>query len=186
MAAIGDIFVLVIYAFAALDILLPRDFYFFSLIAICILILLTHAAISLFPPMFFASAALVPKYRNTLLPPALAAQYLDEIEKALSEEELFKDPSLTLESFGSHLNIPPHHISQVINANYAVNFPQHINNYRLRHAQQLLSRADGTMNILQIAYESGFNSKSSFNTIFKKTTGLSPREYRRAHEKKFQ
>jgi len=181
-----SMFAFAIYVFAALDFLLPRDFYFFCLVTICLMILFVHTAMMRYPSVFFESAAPARKYRTTLLQPAIAAEYLEQIEMALAEEELFKDPSLTLESFGRHLHIPPHHISQVINSNYAVNFSQHVNTYRLRHAQQLLSRTDGTMNILHIAYESGFNSKSAFNTFFKKETGLPPREYRRLHGNNFQ
>ena len=69
------------------------------------------------------------------------------------------------------------YLSHVINASFNQNFRDFINSYRIEESKSRLVQDD--MNILNIAYEVGFNSKSAFNTAFKKFTGMTPKEYRK-------
>ncbi|TEB41605.1 AraC family transcriptional regulator, partial [Flavobacterium circumlabens] len=72
--------------------------------------------------------------------------------------------------------------SFVINELYGDNFYNFINKYRIEKAKSLLlSEKYNQLNILGIAYESGFNSKTTFNTTFKKNTGFSPTEFVKLH-----
>lgn len=87
--------------------------------------------------------------------------------------------SITLPEMARRLSIPRHHLSQVINESFNLNFNDLINKYRIDEALVMLQDGDhqnGT--ILEIAYEVGFNSKSTFNTAFKKHTGITPKEYK--------
>jgi AraC-like DNA-binding protein len=68
----------------------------------------------------------------------------------------------------------------VINLCFHQNFSDFVNLLRIEEAKSLLVRDGGKKNILDILLEAGFNSKSSFNTIFKEKTGMSPSQYRRS------
>lgn len=71
--------------------------------------------------------------------------------------------------------------SYTINAGYQLNFSQFVNQYRVEKAKELLLNNHQNYTVLAIAYESGFNSKTAFNTTFKKICGLTPTEFTKAH-----
>src|SRR5690606_41905073 len=72
-----------------------------------------------------------------------------------------------------------HHLSQVINVSQERSFFDFINRYRIDHAKGLLSDPARAGNILEIALASGFNSKASFNRVFKKETGMTPSAFKK-------
>ena len=87
---------------------------------------------------------------------------------------------MTLEQLAGQLSIRPKMLSQVINESLQQNFFDFINRYRIEAAKKLLTNpADKKITVLEVLYEVGFNSKSSFNTIFKKHTGLTPSEFKK-------
>ena len=107
-----------------------------------------------------------------------------EIEKkvtqVLAEEKLYLDPELTLDDLASAVGMGPRLVSQVINEKMGKHFFDLINTYRIKEAQRVLEEnKDPKKTILEIMYEVGFNSKSSFNTQFKKITGRTPTEFAR-------
>ena len=76
--------------------------------------------------------------------------------------------------------ISPYHISQVFNDCFNKNFYDFINLYRIEESKKLLRNPkNNEKTILEILYEAGFNSKSTFNALFKKHTGVTPTEYRK-------
>ena len=89
-----------------------------------------------------------------------------------------RNPEITLKELADSLGMHPNHISQIINEKLNQNFYDFINNYRIKEAERLLT-SGSDLNILEIAFESGFKSKSTFNTAFKKHTGLTPTEYKK-------
>ena len=94
----------------------------------------------------------------------------------------FLDSELTLEQLASQLNIKPRVLSQVINESLKIIFFDFINQFRIKAARRLLTNPkDKKITILEVLYEVGFNSKSSFNTVFKKYTGLTPVEFKKKH-----
>jgi len=73
----------------------------------------------------------------------------------------------------------PHHLSYIINREWELNFNELLNVYRVNKAKQLLlSPTNETATMFAIAIDSGFNSESSFYTVFKKITGLSPKKFK--------
>ncbi|MDX1629012.1 MAG: helix-turn-helix domain-containing protein, partial [Fulvivirga sp.] len=66
-----------------------------------------------------------------------------------------------------------------INGSLKQNFYEYINSWRIAHAKRLMASDDDQLTILEILYQSGFNSKSSFNAFFKKSEGLTPTQYRK-------
>jgi AraC-like DNA-binding protein len=88
-------------------------------------------------------------------------------------------PELTLDQLASQLSLKPRVLSQTINEGLNQTFFDFINRYRIKEATRLLTNpVDKKITILEVLYEVGFNSKSSFNTLFKKYTGLTPTEFR--------
>src|SRR5439155_27331821 len=87
---------------------------------------------------------------------------------------------LSLPKLAAKLALPTHHLSQIINARLNQNFFDFINSYRVEEAKQmLLDPAKKHYSLLVISEEVGFNSKSAFNTAFKKQTSLTPSEFRK-------
>ncbi|MEY8760693.1 helix-turn-helix domain-containing protein [Chryseobacterium tongliaoense] len=103
-----------------------------------------------------------------------------ELEKLMESEEPYLDSELNLIKLSELLSVSTHHLSYVINSGFQKNFFQFVNEYRIQHAKHLLKDNNSNkLSILGIAYESGFNSKTSFNTTFKKLTGKTPSEFKK-------
>lgn len=104
-----------------------------------------------------------------------------EINTLMQNEKPYLNSELNLINLSDLLNISPHILSYVINTGYNVNFPQFVNKYRVENAKRLLLDKEKSkqLSMLGIAYESGFNSKTVFNTAFKKITGQTPSEYKK-------
>lgn len=106
-----------------------------------------------------------------------------EIEAAMEREKPYLQPDITLDILAERLSMSARDLSMVINRHFGVNFYEFINRYRVGEACRLLrSSAARDKTITDIYLEVGFNSKSVFNTFFKKTVGMTPSQYRRAEE----
>jgi len=112
----------------------------------------------------------------------ISDEELIKIKKHLEEimviQKPYLDSELNLIRLSELLAISTHHLSYVINTGFKKNFFQYINEYRIHYAKKLLKDPQSKLSILGIAYESGFNSKTSFNTTFKKLTDQTPSEYK--------
>lgn len=96
----------------------------------------------------------------------------------MTKEEIFRDPDLNLRVLAGKMHVLPNKLSHYINFSENANFREYLNTFRLHSVlRELVSRPDAS--ILEIAFDNGFNSKSSFNPIFIRKIGISPREYRR-------
>ncbi len=96
----------------------------------------------------------------------------------MDESKPYLNPELTLGDLARELNVGRNTLSQAINSSIGENFYNFVNKYRVEEVKRYLSdKKNRSFTILSLAYEAGFNSKSSFNNIFKKFTGLSPTEY---------
>jgi AraC-like DNA-binding protein len=101
-------------------------------------------------------------------------QIMDYLEKTKS----YKDPDLTIQSLSDAIAVSNNKISQVLNITLGVNFYNLINRYRIEEAKEIFNKERGNrIKILNVGFSVGFNSKSTFNSAFKKHTGLSPSEY---------
>lgn len=121
------------------------------------------------------------KYEKSRMDEDVCEQYFLELEELMNEKKPYKNPELTLPELASELSVSRNVLSQVINSRDGeMNFYSYINSYRLRDAENMLSDTKmENRNILDIAYEAGFKSKTSFNTFFKKETGMTPSQYRK-------
>jgi AraC-like DNA-binding protein len=87
-----------------------------------------------------------------------------------------------IQDLAAELSLHARYLSQVINETLYQNFFDFINDYRIKEAQnQLLDQHNGHKTVLEILYDVGFNTKSTFNYVFKKKTGLIPTQYRKQH-----
>jgi len=91
----------------------------------------------------------------------------------------YLDRDLNIQELSVMTKIPRHHITQILNEKHRKNFFTFINEYRVKEVIERFSEPKyRNYNILSIALDSGFNSKATFNSIFKNMTGLTPSEYR--------
>jgi len=104
------------------------------------------------------------------------SRLLERLDQGLRVEKLFKREGLSLAELARHVGTTPHQLSEICNVHLKTSFPKLLAYHRVLEAQALMP--DRELNILQIAFESGFASKSSFNIEFKRVTGMTPREYR--------
>lgn len=103
-----------------------------------------------------------------------------QLEELMNSEKPYLDSELNLIKLAEQLSVSTHHLSYVINKGFQKNFFQYVNEYRIEYAKKLLKdNSNNKLSILGIAYESGFNSKTSFNTTFKKLTDQTPSEFKK-------
>lgn len=117
---------------------------------------------------------------KTKAPSQRDAEIVQAIKIALEEDKVFLNPTLNIQELSRKLSLPQQEISQVINTHFHKKFRDLINEYRVEEVKKMLhSEKMSHMSILGVALECGFNSEATFYRIFKKNTGLSPKEYRR-------
>jgi AraC-like DNA-binding protein len=122
------------------------------------------------------------KYRKSGLDPARAAEIEQTLLATMQEQQPQEDPDLTLQQLADRLGVSPHNLSEVINARLGASFHDFVNGYRVEEAKRrLLDPKLAHQTVLAVALESGFRSKSTFNKIFKRFTGVTPSQYRRDH-----
>tara|TARA_B100000900_G_scaffold244300_1_gene207707 strand:+ start:5644 stop:6417 length:774 start_codon:yes stop_codon:yes gene_type:complete len=107
---------------------------------------------------------------------------LQSLKTVMEVDEAFLDPDLSLPKLAERLNTSVNHVSQAINAGHSMSFFDYINRFRVAEAAKLLRQKECQFPaILDVALSVGFNSTSTFYTAFKKATGQTPAQYRRAH-----
>lgn len=108
----------------------------------------------------------------------------NKLDEAMQREKPFLNPKLTLSELAKITEHNPRDLSRVINEQYKMNFYEFINSYRIGQFKKLVKEeSHKNFTILSLALESGFNSKATFNSAFKKMTGQTPSEYIK-HSKK--
>ena len=118
------------------------------------------------------------KYKKSLLNKELLKQYKQQLEVLMADEKPYLDPNLTLRGLAKTMEIPSNHLSQLLNEGFDKNFAEYINSYRLEtFKSKAADPKQQHLTILALAYDSGFNSKTVFNTFFKKMMGKTPKAY---------
>jgi AraC-like DNA-binding protein len=126
-----------------------------------------------------ARAPLAPKYERSVLPETEAKGILVGLRKAMDVEKVYLNPDLSLSDFARHLGTGRNQLSFVINDKVGKSFYDFINEYRVNEVMKLLKEPGRRgEKLLSIAFDAGFNSKPSFNSVFKKVTGITPSAYR--------
>jgi AraC-like DNA-binding protein len=117
------------------------------------------------------------KYKSSAVTAEQQKNILDKLAEIMKREKPFLRPDFSLPDLAQKLNVSVHTLSQVINAGMGKSFHEMTAQYRVEEAKQLL-KEQMNIKVEEIAEQVGYNSKSSFNTAFKKITGKTPSEYR--------
>jgi len=113
-------------------------------------------------------------------------EMIEKLDDLMSRVKLYRDPDLHLDGLADSMGISIRSLSALINGHYEQNFYDFVNDYRVKDAQRQLEDPGAKGKTIQrILEDAGFNSKSTFNTYFKKVTGKTPSEYRKAAYSEF-
>lgn len=119
------------------------------------------------------------KYGTTPLTKEKTLSYLRKIAFAMEHDKLFLQRDLSLQKLADHINIPSKYVSQLVNEELNLTFAQYLAKFRLEEVKRNLTNPEKQhLTIYGIAQEAGFSSSSSFNHIFKKGVGLTPKQFR--------
>ena len=125
-----------------------------------------------------SSFSKTPEYRKSGLKAEDATSLHQQLLTLMTTEKPYLEPKLSLAQLAEMLGVLPNHLSQIINQYEEKNFYDFVNSYRVQEfIVRAQSESNKNLNLLGIAYGSGFNSKSSFNQVFKKIMGETPSAY---------
>lgn len=120
-----------------------------------------------------------PRYAKSGMDPVAAREYTEALLHLMDTGKPYRKGNLTLQDLSDALSISSHNLTEVINTQLGQNFYDFVNGYRVREVQERLADPHfDHLTILAIALEAGFNSKSSFNAVFKKHAKMTPSQYR--------
>ncbi len=121
------------------------------------------------------------KYRKSSLSEANKEEILKKIKREMEQGSYFTNSLASLAGLARQINESPHHVSQVINEKMNRNFFEMLASYRVEHAKKLIRQdKQGKITVEELAELVGYNSKSSFNSAFKKYSSKTPSEYRKS------
>lgn len=110
-------------------------------------------------------------------------QYFKKLEALCVHERIYLNNTLNREQVAEMLGLSPGYISQIVNTITGDNFSTYINRYRVEAVKAMITNAEfDNYSLLAIGLESGFSSKTTFHTAFKKLTGMTPNMYRKTHK----
>ncbi len=123
------------------------------------------------------------KYKNPRLTAKERIKVRNMLEDYFSKEKPYLNSELTINNLSEKLQLTRHALTEVLNTEIGKNFYQFVNEYRTNEVKEMLSDSEYTnYSIDAIGYECGFNSKSSFYSVFKKTTDMTPAQYKKSLE----
>jgi AraC-like DNA-binding protein len=124
-------------------------------------------------------------YKKSGLNKEEALLIVNKLKSSMQSEQLYLESELDMSSLADKVEVSTHKLSQVINEYLNKNFFDFVNEYRIEKVKYLLSDPDNNhFKIISLAYDSGFNSKSTFYTLFKKLEGITPAQYRQKNQLK--
>ncbi|QBY04121.1 AraC family transcriptional regulator [Thalassotalea sp. HSM 43] len=111
---------------------------------------------------------------------AFKPDYINRIESLMRSNKPYLNSDISIESLAEQLQMSSKELSMTVNRHFQLNFYEFINMYRIEEAKNILITHPDTA-ITEVIYQVGFNSKSVFNTAFKKSVGMTPSRYRKSH-----
>ena len=160
------------------------DYIFYSLIILFIFYLgyfgIRHQDMFTHNSQTVSAGPLEAKYKKSGLKQDALQELHQKLVQHMANEKPYLDPKLTLSGLAHLFSVSPNQLSQVINQQENVNFHDFVNKYRVEEFLALAAKPSN-FSLLGNALDSGFNSKSSFNSIFKKQKGMTPSQYLASH-----
>ncbi|AEM69874.1 transcriptional regulator, AraC family [Allomuricauda ruestringensis DSM 13258] len=129
-----------------------------------------------FSGLYAYTNRLFPKYIKSGLTDSLSQELKKNLSDLFLKDKLYRKNDINLDMVAEKLDTTRHNASQLINEHFNMSFREFVNSYRIQEAKELLEK-ENELNIIDIAYEVGYNNKVSFNKAFKKDTRLTPSEY---------
>lgn len=119
------------------------------------------------------------RYKKSGLSDEGLKQFQAQLQSLMEQELLYLEEKLTLAGLAQRLELSTNHLSQVINSQFKMSFNDYINSYRVAYAKSLIEQQchHKNLSILDIAFESGFGSSSTFYLAFQKSNQTSPLQY---------
>ena len=110
-------------------------------------------------------------------------EFLSSITNLMTTEQLYRDPQLSLKALSVKSGLPEKQITSLLNIKLKKNFYTFVNEFRVREVKEKLSDpSNDHLKILSLAFDAGFNSKATFNRIFKEFEGVTPQECKQARK----
>ena len=157
----------------SLQIFLGLTTYYANLILVCFLLFFSAANISSVKKVKDQSKTSYANYQAD-------DEYVSRILKFMDDEKPYLKSNITLDALSESIDVPARELTAVLNGHFKMNFYEFINNYRIKEAKEILAAGSNQQKtISDIFLAVGFNSKSVFNTFFKKNVGLTPSEFRK-------
>ena len=167
----------------------PNPFLYQSQIIAMSLMVLYVAYMAQVQPAVFSKEVLLSdnsffsKYQKSGLTKSLSEELKQNLISLLVTQKIYKDNSINLEKLSNVLDTSRHNTSQIINEQFNMNFFELINKFRVDEAISLLKENKlNSLQIIDIAYEVGYNNKVTFNKAFKKETSLTPSQFLKSIE----
>ena len=146
-------------------------------ISLCISYLIGRLYPTYFQNLQIATEKTMQRYARTLLSGADLELVQSRLNQAMEISCIYRDEELTLSSLADELELSPHQLSEYLNNNLGKSFSKFVNEFRTKEACTLLLQKP-YRSILDIGFEVGFRSKTSFHRVFMQNTGLTPSEFR--------
>ncbi|MCZ6594140.1 MAG: helix-turn-helix transcriptional regulator [Bacteroidetes bacterium] len=169
-----------IYGFIIIKIIPKSEFlYNLQIVAMASMVLYIGYKSYLLPSLFTSGFARPKhKYIKSGLTPSFSSELKTQLKHLMEVEEMYLQNDISLAIISERLGTTRHNTSQVINEHFGLNFFELINKYRIEAAQEILKNdKKKNLNIIDVAYEVGFNNKVTFNKSFRKQLSVTPSQY---------
>jgi len=173
------IFVYCLFGLTMLEVIKSGSLQHMQVIAVALMVIYIGYKTYMSPDLF-TQAFSVPKkkYVKSGLTPSFSEELRDQLMHLMEGEKVYRQNDISLEKVSHMLGTSRHNTSQVINEHFGLNFFELINKFRIEEALEILKNdRERNLNIIDVAYEVGFNNKVTFNKSFRKQVSLTPTQY---------
>ena len=177
------VFSYTIYGIALMNTVMVNSFIYPQIFSMTLLIIYISYTVYVKPEIFYISVNLtknkqIPKYEKSGLTENYSKELKNDLLKLFIQDKIYKQSNLSLDLLSKEMSSTRHNISQVINEHFGVSFFHFVNKHRIEEALRILSNdSTSNLNIIDVAYDVGFNNKVTFNKAFKIETSMTPTEY---------
>jgi len=171
----------IIYGMALMNVVTTNILIYPQIFSMAVIVLYVGYTAYVQPRVFskkYLFNELILKYKKSGLTESFSNDLKEQLLQLLNREKVYKKNNINLDILSQRLGTTRHNLSQVINEHFDLNFFNLINKYRIQEAKEIFKDdLNNNLNIIDVAYDVGFNNKVTFNKAFKEETNLTPSEY---------